>query len=68
MPRWEEYQRSKTKKITNMFHAQPTKDSSGIEAEVTWVNFLVEHGVALLASKHSSKLFRKMFPDSHIYI
>ena len=30
------------------------------------VKLLVKHGGAFLASEHSAKLFRKMFPDFHI--
>ena len=56
MPRWEDFQRSKKKKITDMFQAQLTKDRSAIEAVVTWVNFLLVATLTTLALVSKAKL------------
>ena len=56
MPRWEERSKVKTQKITDMLKQNETKDRSVIEAEVMWVNFLVEHGIPFIASEHVGKL------------
>ena len=66
MPRWEERSKVKTQKITDMLKQNETKDRSVIEAEVMWVNFLVEHGIPFIASEHVGKLFATIFPDSKI--
>ena len=66
MPRWEERSEVKTQKITDMLKQNETKDRSVIEAEVMWVNFLVEHGIPFIASEHVGKLFATIFPDSKI--
>ena len=63
MPRWEERSEVKTQKITDMLKQNETKDRSVIEAEVMWVNFLVEHGIPFIASEHVGKLFATIFPD-----
>ena len=41
-------------------------DTSVINAEVHFTDFLVEHNIALNASDHAGQLFRSMFPDSKI--
>ena len=44
----------------------PSSDTSVINAEVLFTEFLVEHNVAFAASEHAGPLFRWMFPDSDI--
>ena len=41
-------------------------DTSVINAEVHFTDFLVEHNIALNASDHAGQLFWSMFPDSKI--
>ena len=53
----------KTPKITSF--SSFNLDTSVTNAEVTFVDFLIEHNIPIAASDHAGRLF-KMFPDSKI--
>ena len=55
---------SNTKTISNYFINN--ENTSVINAEVLFSEFLIEHSLPLAVADHASKLFKRMFPDSEI--
>ena len=45
---------------------QLESSQEGSEAVTRWAQFLTKHNVAYLASDHTSKFFKKIYPDSKI--
>ena len=56
--------RANTRSIPSMF--MPGADSSVINAEMLFTDFLGEHNIALSVANHAGNLFSKMFPDSQV--
>ena len=53
-------------KVTSYLQQSSSADMNTINAEVLFIEFLIEHGLPLAVADHIGPLFKRMFPDSKI--